>query len=461
MTKLSAENPDLPRARLSLSPEVLRLGPGSATIDYTHPSATAFALINGRVVAMTGRTHLWIFNALRAVAEPEAASDMERAFLRRQGAAALYEDFGVRFFPRLPDPNDLAWFIRSAPRELGQMRAITTSGRVWENIALRGQRASVLSFWVEAQTVSEAALDFIAKALNLEGLCYVEFMDSEAPQILSRSAREDSEAGTGSDLPTLLEIAPEEFGRCYPALDPTAPRTLVIPDLHNQIEHADYWLSTQRYDRAVLLGDYFDSFDDTVEDARRTALWLKERLHDPKLVFLLGNHDTPYRFAENEALFCDGYSKAKAKEIRSILNKEDWREMKLACTSEGWLLSHAGFHPVWMKEPTVEKILARCEMAERRAARGKLDPIFALGELPGGVQRFGGPLWMDWGAFRPIPGINQLVGHTSGETVRTSILPGSMNACIDIGNASVAAVLCKGEIQIFCINATQKENTHV
>ena len=48
-------------------------------------------------------------------------------------------------------------------------------------------------------------------------------------------------------------------------------RTLIIPDLHHRTDHADHWLATQRHDRVVFLGDYFDGFGDNVNDARRTA----------------------------------------------------------------------------------------------------------------------------------------------------------------------------------------------
>jgi len=41
-------------------------------------------------------------------------------------------------------------------------------------------------------------------------------------------------------------------------------RSLIIPDLHHQTENADYWLNSQRYDRVIFLGDYFDNFGDKV-----------------------------------------------------------------------------------------------------------------------------------------------------------------------------------------------------
>ena len=111
-------------------------------------------------------------------------------------------------------------------------------------------------------------------------------------------------------------------------------------------------------------------------------------------------------------------------------------------------MSHAGFHPVWIKEPNVEKIMSRCEKAMDAAKRRIVDPILGAGEDRGGLQKFGGPLWMDFDNFMPIPGINQLVGHTPDQDVRENCTTGSRNYCIDVRNASVAAILCDGELTI-------------
>ena len=179
-------------------------------------------------------------------------------------------------------------------------------------------------------------------------------------------------------------------------------RTLSIPDLHQHTDHADHWLATQRHDRVVFLGDYFDDYGDNVNDARRTALWLRERMEKTGDVFLLGNHDIAYMFPRSPELFCPGFTAAKARSIGEILRPEHWQRFRLAHAEQGWLLSHAGFHPMWLKEPTVERILKRCAQAMQKARRGVVDPILGAGEERGGPQRFGGPLWMDWDSLIPI-----------------------------------------------------------
>lgn len=360
----------------------------------------------------------------------------------RIGGNSLYTRYDVRFYPRQPADPDLAWFISGAPREVGAMRALTTSGRVWKNVKVRGKKVSVISFWVSQQEITECTLESIVNAHALAGRILVEFIDSKAPKdYVPQSSR-------ALRSPNTREVEPNALVGLFPPFEVAATPTLVIPDLHNQVEHADFWLSSERYSNAVFLGDYFDGFNDSAEEARRTAVWLRRRLHNRKFTFLLGNHDVQYRFPENEALLCPGYSRQKADAIRSVLREDDWQRMKLAHFTNGWLISHAGFHPTWMPRASVHSILTRCGKAVSLAARGELDPILAYGDLPGGVQRYGGPLWQSWENFLPIVGINQLVGHTSRRTVGLSNVPGSENACIDVGNGSVVALLWKGSIRI-------------
>ena len=225
-------------------------------------------------------------------------------------------------------------------------------------------------------------------------------------------------------------------------------RTLIIPDLHHCTDHADHWLATQRHDRVVFLGDYFDNFGDDVSDARRTAFWLRDRIEKTDDVFLLGNHDVPYMFPRSPQLHCPGFTAAKARGIGEILRPAHWQRFRLAHAEQGWLMSHAGFHPVWIKEPTVERILQRCDQAMQHAKRRVVDPILGAGEDRGGLQQFGGPLWMDWDNLVPIPGINQIVGHTPDDAVREKITRESRNYCLDVGNGAVAAILSNGKLKV-------------
>jgi len=92
--------------------------------------------------------------------------------------------------------------------------------------------------------------------------------------------------------------------------------------------------------------------------------------------------------------------------------------------------------------------LQRCDQAMQNARRHVVDPLLGAGMDRDGPQPFGGPLWMDWSSLTPIPGINQVVGHTPGRDVREKMKRRSRNYCLDVGNSSVAALLVDGKLEI-------------
>src|ERR1039457_2099753 len=64
-----------------------------------------------------------------------------------------------------------------------------------------------------------------------------------------------------------------------------------------------------------------------------------------------------------------------------------------------------------------------------------------------GGQRIGGICWMDWDELVPIPGLNQLVGHTPDKSVRHKKAPTSRNICLDT-NLRNYAVFDGGKLEI-------------
>lgn len=225
-------------------------------------------------------------------------------------------------------------------------------------------------------------------------------------------------------------------------------RTIIIADLHNQTEWVNDFLATQGYDRVVFLGDYFDSAGDTPYEARRTALWLKQMLKDPRNVLLLGNHDLQYVFPRNEALRVPGFHPAKARAIMDILTPAEWARFRLFHLEQGFLLSHAGICRELFARPdgqiTPQWLEQRCALALDRASRGESDPVLREG---GGPTK-GGITWLYWDALEPIPGWNQIVGHSYWPEVRMKkVEVGSVaiseNYCLDC-DCRVVGVLENG-----------------
>ena len=64
-----------------------------------------------------------------------------------------------------------------------------------------------------------------------------------------------------------------------------------------------------------------------------------------------------------------------------------------------------------------------------------------------GDQKIGGINWMDWDELVPIPGLNQLVGHTPDKSVRYKNTPTSQSICLD-ANLCHLAVFDGGQFEI-------------
>lgn len=233
-------------------------------------------------------------------------------------------------------------------------------------------------------------------------------------------------------------------------------KTLVIADIHNRIQWIEDALPKLKekynYDEVVFLGDYFDSFHDNHWMAMNTAHWLKKSLAHPDRIHLLGNHDMPYRFPQNDSLWCPGFTPLKCKSVAQILTTADWDLTRPAYTSNGWLFSHAGFSPDLCTHP-VNGSLSTIELVAEAAKgieilRGGLHhPLF----LPGARMEepvMGGITWMDWDEEAVVyPGVKQLVGHTPSNCVRTLQTPEGEMHCMDTHN-KLLCLITDGNLEI-------------
>lgn len=193
-------------------------------------------------------------------------------------------------------------------------------------------------------------------------------------------------------------------------------KTLVWSDVHNRTGMLETVLKNlgDGFDNRVFLGDWFDNFGDNVTDAMITARCLKKLLEDPKNLFCEGNHDTAYRFG-NQASYCPGWTKEKHKGVTSILGYNDWQKFELCHFVNGFLCSHAGVHERTFQHPikgiTVDGIKEDCQKAVDAMRSNIIHPAYYDGYGLGG-SKLGGITWLRWNWFRPIPGLNQIVGHT-------------------------------------------------
>lgn len=118
-------------------------------------------------------------------------------------------------------------------------------------------------------------------------------------------------------------------------------KTIIIPDIHNDYHTVEKIIKNENPDEIIFLRDYFDDFDDTVEDATNIAKWLKESLEQENRIHLIGNHDLSY-MTDNPNLKCSGYGTDKHKAIKE--HDIDWNKLRMHYwLDEKWLCTHSGF----------------------------------------------------------------------------------------------------------------------
>jgi hypothetical protein len=131
------------------------------------------------------------------------------------------------------------------------------------------------------------------------------------------------------------------------------------------------------------------------------------------------------------------------------------RKFKLHAWLEGdqwtWLVTHAGLHTFWLENVQLSKyrefIDTICADAWDCLNRGEHHFLLGSGVSRSGDQSVGGLNWMDWDELVPIPGLNQLTGHTPSTSVRYKNVPTSRNICLDTGLRQYA-VFEDGQLEI-------------
>jgi len=190
-------------------------------------------------------------------------------------------------------------------------------------------------------------------------------------------------------------------------------KNIVVGDLHGNVNLANeilenFWLTT---DHIIFVGDYFDSFDFSVEtQIKLIELLLDAQKRDPeKIVMLAGNHELSYLIP---GMRCSGHNNILSKWLYESGTASYLQEkLKTWVHINGWLITHAGVSLNWIpdgyREMDVVEFLKIAENSEN-------DLIYQIGRSRGGFHPCGGPFWCDfWHEFRPIAGVKQIFGHTS------------------------------------------------
>lgn len=219
---------------------------------------------------------------------------------------------------------------------------------------------------------------------------------------------------------------------------------LIIPDIHEDWRTARKILEQYPDHEKVFLGDFFDSFTRSESSTRNTFELLHDLASDPKNTLLWGNHDIHYAWPDVDGIHCSGFNGDTLRMIDGRLLGSN--RFKLSVVAEGFVLSHAGW--TWLPPMQTQKYIdGMWQDALDLVESGTLPAIFKPGWRRGGERgAYGGPVWLDWRDFKPIPGIRQIVGHTPEDNPRW--LDG--NLCLDtnMGRIQHVALIDNGAVEI-------------
>ena len=171
------------------------------------------------------------------------------------------------------------------------------------------------------------------------------------------------------------------------------------------------------------LGDLLHLGHQTADADRRT-LELGSRWIDLQL---LGNHEAFYAFGLDSCWWAGMASPDQVHpDVLAALGRQasDGR-WHVAATIDGWLLTHAGVHPVFQPEVGTQATVAAhaisSAFAERLANGHRIPVIDRSGPVRGYDPEPGGVLWCDLSEIEPLAGenaIRQIVGHTPQDAPR-------------------------------------------
>lgn len=125
-------------------------------------------------------------------------------------------------------------------------------------------------------------------------------------------------------------------------------KTIILGDLHGK----SFWkliLNTQKWDRVIFLGDYFDSFNiPGIEQLHNLKEIIEFKKNSEKeVILLLGNHDG-YISPQIRQRSISGYQPKLAPEIHRILY-ENKDLFQMAYSFDNYLCTHAGVSEEWLK----------------------------------------------------------------------------------------------------------------
>ncbi len=197
-------------------------------------------------------------------------------------------------------------------------------------------------------------------------------------------------------------------------------KTLVIGDLHGDIEL--YMRMMLRFDmhNIILVGDYLDSFKHTRKQQLELIELILKDINDGRVQALKGNHELSYLMPKR--MRCTGYASSFGAHLMPLFG-DMHRLLKpyILMPELKILLTHAGLSKRLL--PTESNCLTDMNLLtmwlDQQVRDIDYGSVYNIGSARGGADDIGGIFWCDWDwDFTPIEGLTQIFGHTPGTSIR-------------------------------------------
>jgi hypothetical protein len=199
--------------------------------------------------------------------------------------------------------------------------------------------------------------------------------------------------------------------------------SLVISDVHGNLPKLKAFLAFKPSEEHIILGDILDTRNKTITDADIEECW--NLMLSSGATFIWGNHELHYLFYP--PFICSGYRHGNY----TKLVEESKEKFGVALVRDNMLLTHAGVAP---EMEMTEDINEQCQYMNdefsrylkdvpaspiMRTSRGDFSPIFNIGTIRGGTDRFGGIFWLDYRYELLSTKWNQVFGHCNSDLILT------------------------------------------
>lgn len=226
-------------------------------------------------------------------------------------------------------------------------------------------------------------------------------------------------------------------------------KIIAVGDVHGR----SFWkliASAQAFDKLVILGDYFDSFDISASEQMNNFIELVtyKRANPDKVVLLIGNHDFHYLPVAMAAFeVYTGFQQRFAFQISQLL-EENKNLLQMCYKWENYLFTHAGVTHAWLND------VGHCEEEIDVFINElfKYQPLsfFFNGSDPYGDDVTQSPVWVRPASLKKnaykYETIKQVVGHTT--VIKLEIMKGRFFFVDTMGTSKEYLILDDGRVSI-------------